>query len=76
MAASMPKKQPESSISPLTWISLLAIVASLAWLGWNMTQKPQAAPAAHQSAPERQQEAPAKPAAKQAPPSGGERMNG
>lgn len=64
----------EGSISPFTWIGLFAIVASLTWAGWHVTQKLRQAPAAHQPA----QAAPAAPAPAPAPApsSGGERMNG
>ena len=66
----------EGSISPFTWISLLAIIASLAWVGVKLTHRPKAAPAAQQTAPPAAPaEQPAQ-APEQAPPSSGERMNG
>jgi hypothetical protein len=67
----------EGTISPFTWISLLAIIVSLAWAGVQLTHRPKAAPAAQQQASppaapaEQPAEAPAQP-----PPSSGERMNG
>ncbi len=69
--------KPEGSISPFTWVSLLAIIASLAWASVQLTHKPKAAPAAQQQAAPAPApaEQPAQ-APEQAPPSSGERMNG
>ena len=66
----------EGSISPFTWISLFAIIASLAWAGVQLTHRPKAAPAAQQAAPPAAPAAQPAQAPEQAPPSSGERMNG